>query len=100
MYDESFLSQRVTAGHQRSTARSKMGDEDEQPAAAQTAMVFGAGSFIGDALAAAMAKAGYQTEAATAGSDVLGADVIVCNVYGLDPVHAKPPLPSGFATVG
>lgn len=69
-----------------------MGDEDEQPAAAtQTAMVFGSGSFIGDALVGAMAKAGYVTEAATAASDVLAADVVVCNVYGLDPVNAKPP---------
>eukprot|EP01046_Picozoa_sp_COSAG06_P015104 COSAG06_NODE_958_length_11320_cov_10.832724_1_plen_77_part_00 len=64
-----------------------MGDEDAQPVVARKALMFGSKSFIGAALMETMQASGFELEEGTADSDVLAADVVVCNVYGKDPVR-------------
>lgn len=61
-----------------------MGDEEGEVEAPQRALVYGAETFIGAPLLGSLKAGGYEVEAATAESDVLGADVIFCNVYGKD----------------
>jgi nucleoside-diphosphate-sugar epimerase len=64
-----------------------MGDEDAEPVVVRKVLMFGSTSFIGAALMETMQASGYELEAATADSNVLAADVVVCNVYGKDPVR-------------
>ena len=66
-----------------------MGDEAEMTDTVQKALIFGSASFIGAALVETMEASGYEVEAGHVGSDVLAADVVVCNAYGDDPVRSS-----------
>ena len=65
--------------------------------ALQKALVFGSASFIGAALVETMRASGYEVEAGHADSDVLAADVVVCNAYGKGTVSTPAPVDLSLA---
>ena len=65
--------------------------------ALQKALVFGSASFIGAALVETMRASGYEVEAGHADSDVLAADVVVCNAYGKGTVSTPAPTDQSLA---
>lgn len=69
-----------------------MGDDEVETETSQKALVFGSASFIGAALVETMRAAGYEVEVGHADSDVLAADVVVCNAYGKDTVSSPAPM--------
>ena len=61
--------------------------EEEAEVAPTKALVYASASFIGGHLCKALKAAGLEVDEATAQSDVLAADVIICSVYSKDPVR-------------
>lgn len=63
--------------------------EEEAEVAPTKALVYASASFIGGHLCKALKAAGLEVDEATAQSDVLAADVIICSVYSKDPAEIE-----------